>query len=58
MALVETDAQGGQESESPLTLPAMIAGGALALGLGGLLWWRFGDAVYESSLMGTILSCF
>jgi hypothetical protein len=58
MASVETDAQGARGEEWSLTRSAAVAGGVMALGLGGLLWWRFGEAVYASSLMNAILSCF
>ncbi len=58
MISVETDAQSAAGMERSLLQPAMIAGGGLALGLGMLLWWRFGEAVYASSLRGAILSCF
>jgi hypothetical protein len=54
MASVETDALPRQRAFSPL-----LAGGVLAaFGAAGLLWWRFGETVYASSLMSAILACF
>jgi hypothetical protein len=58
MASVDTDAQAARGAEISVGRAAMLAGGALALGLAGLLWWRFGEAVFASGLMNAILSCF
>jgi hypothetical protein len=54
MAAVETDAA----PRETLTRPLAAVGALAALGTAGLLWWRFGEAVYASSIMNAILACF
>jgi hypothetical protein len=54
MAAIETDAAPRETSMRPL----IAAGALVAFGAAGLLWWRFGETVYASSLMSAILACF
>jgi hypothetical protein len=54
MASVETDAA-PRSSDIRLLL---AAGGVVALGAAAMLWMRFGEAVYASSIMNAILACF
>jgi len=38
---------------------ALVAGAAAALiAAGGLLWWRFGDAVFTDLVMAGLAGCF
>jgi hypothetical protein len=54
MASIETDAPRSQGNLAPLLALGLLA----ASGAAGLLWWRFGEAVYTSSIMTAILACF
>ncbi len=40
--------------------PAMLAaaGVGAAFAAAGLLWWRFGEGVYTTSLISAIMACF
>ncbi|MGL4637358.1 MAG: hypothetical protein ACRCWF_15355 [Beijerinckiaceae bacterium] len=46
---------GFQESFKP---PVVISVAAVALALAGLLWWRFGDSVFATSMMSAFMACF
>jgi hypothetical protein len=54
MASVETDAQ-PRESALPPAMAFAIVGGFIGA---GLLWWRFGEAVYASGLVTAFMACF
>jgi hypothetical protein len=54
MAAVETD---DAPRETPIR-PLIAVGVVAAFGAAGLLWWRFGETVYASSIMTAILACF
>ncbi len=49
------------QADAPQSLRTrLLMGALLAAFLGGAagLWWRFGEAVYISSMMGAIIACF
>jgi hypothetical protein len=59
MASMETDADAtGAATPGPGTMAGLAGLGAVALGVVGLLWWRFGEGVYATSIMNAILACF
>jgi hypothetical protein len=59
MASMETDAVPHDVSPAPSPARLLLGGAVLvAFGAAGLLWWRFGEAVYTSGLMTAFLACF
>jgi hypothetical protein len=54
MLIARTDA-----SARPSFRPAAVAVAAAAfLAAAGALWWRFGEAVYATSIVNALLACF
>jgi hypothetical protein len=60
MASFETDAPTAATGlPATVVRTGLLAGLVLALGTAvGLLWWRFGEGVYATSIMNAILACF